>query len=188
MRFIATEMAGLFLIEPRVWEDRRGFFFESYSQAEFREAGIAVEFVQDNHSRSCPGTVRGLHFQAPPRAQDKLVRVIRGSVLDVVVDIRHGSPSYGKWAGFELSEANRRMLFVPKGFAHGFCVLGDQHAETLYKCTDSYAPTLAFGIRWDDPGLGINWPVKDAVLSDQDAKYPAFAALPTYFTYEPGQA
>jgi dTDP-4-dehydrorhamnose 3,5-epimerase len=188
MRFIATQMTGLYIVEPRVWEDRRGFFFESYTRKAFLDAGIDADFVQDNHSRSCPATIRGMHFQAPPHAQDKLVRVVRGSVLDIVIDIRHGSTTYGKWAAFELSAANRRMLLVPKGFAHGFCTLGNEDAETLYKCTDYYAPKLAFGIRWNDPALAIDWPVKDPVLSDQDANYPTLAELPRYFSCAPGPA
>jgi dTDP-4-dehydrorhamnose 3,5-epimerase len=144
-----------------------------------------VDFVQDNHSGSIPGSIRGLHFQAPPRAQDKLVRVIRGSILDVVVDIRHGSPTYGKHAAFELSESNRRMLFVPKGYAHGFCVLGDRLAETLYKCSDGYAPELDLGLRWDDPELGIVWPVRTPILSRRDACHPGLADLPAYFRWDP---
>jgi dTDP-4-dehydrorhamnose 3,5-epimerase len=184
MRFISTEMPGLVVIEPRVCEDGRGFFFESYRQAAFRDAGITFDFVQDNHSRSNPGLIRGLHFQAPPCAQDKLVRVISGSILDVVVDIRHGSPSFGKCAAFELSDRTRRMLFVPKGCAHGFCVLGDQPAETLYKCSEVYAPDLEFGIRWDDPGLDIDWPVKHPSLSERDRRHPVLADLSAYFGWE----
>jgi len=184
MKVTATKLEGVLLIEPQVWEDGRGCFFESYNQERFAAAGIGVAFVQDNHSRSGRNVLRGLHYQAPPFAQDKLVRTVAGEVYDVVVDLRHGSPTFGQWAGFELTAGNRRMLFVPKGYAHGFCVLGNS-ADVLYKCSALYAPQAARGIRWNDPDLAIDWPVRDPVLSAQDRTYPHFRDLGTVFRYAP---
>lgn len=185
MRFVETTLEGVFLVEPRVFEDRRGFFFECFNRKRFREAGIDVDFVQDNHSESRRHTLRGLHYQAPPHAQDKLVRAVRGEVFDVVVDIRSSSPTFGQWAGFTLSAENRTMLFVPKGFAHGFCVTSDT-AEIVYKCSDFYAPKAGRGIRWDDPDLAISWPVTSPILSEKDQNNPAFADLPGVFDDQVG--
>lgn len=184
MKVTATTLPGALLIEPRLWPDRRGFFFESYNRRAFRDAGITVDWVQDNHSRSCKGVLRGLHYQAPPHAQDKLVRVTAGSVFDVIVDLRDGSPGFGHWFGVELSAANRRMLFVPEGFAHGFCVLSEA-AEVLYKCSDFYAPEAARGILWNDPDLAVAWPLPDPILSEQDTAHPRFAERTSEFVYTP---
>ena len=170
MRFTETELTGVVLIEPQVFGDPRGFFMETYHRAKFEEAGIREVFVQDNHSRSARGVLRGLHYQVG-RPQGKLVRVVRGAVFDVAVDIRRASPTFGRWFGVELTEENRRMLYVPPGFAHGFCTLSEE-ADFLYKCTDLYAPDLDRGIRWDDPDLAIAWPIRDPILSQKDAALP----------------
>ncbi len=180
MRILERRLNGLILLEPTVFEDRRGIFFEAYNRRAFRDLGIADEFVQDNQSTSRHGTLRGLHYQAPPHAQAKLLRVLRGAVFDVAVDIRASSPSRGRWAGFRLSAENRRILFIPAGFAHGFCVLSDQ-ADVLYKCSDFYAPECERGIRWDDPALGIDWPVSNPILSERDRNHPLFRELPSDF-------
>jgi dTDP-4-dehydrorhamnose 3,5-epimerase len=171
------------LIEPRRFEDARGFFSEVYNRAAFRTAGIEAEFVQDNHSLSRDvGVVRGLHFQTPPHAQGKLVRVLRGAILDVAVDLRRGSPTYGRHVATELSGRNWRQLWVPPGFAHGFCTL-EPDTEVAYKVTDIYAPACDKGLAWDDPALGIAWPVDphSAILSDKDRRHPRLAELPAYF-------
>ncbi len=171
------------LIEPRIHRDARGFFMETYNARAYREAGIAADFVQDNHSLSVAvGTVRGLHFQAPPHAQGKLVRVVRGRIFDVAVDIRHGSPTFGRWTGAELSADNGHQLWVPVGFAHGFCTL-EPETEVVYKVTDYYAPEADFGLAWDDPELAIPWPLPGtgATLSPRDAKHPRLRDLPAYF-------
>jgi len=170
MRAIATELPGVLIVEPDVFEDARGFFFESYSLKKYAALGITDAFVQDNHSLSARGTLRGLHYQTAP-GQAKLVRVTRGAVLDVAVDIRWGSPTFGRWVGVELSAENRRQLYIPVGFAHGFCVTSDT-AEFLYKCSSYYAPALERGIAWDDPDLAIAWPVTDPVLSERDRVHP----------------
>jgi dTDP-4-dehydrorhamnose 3,5-epimerase len=170
-RFRRLELPEVILVEPSVHQDSRGWFLESYKRSEFAEFGLGAAFVQDNHSRSKAGVLRGLHYQNPPRAQGKLVRVILGEVFDVAVDIRKNSPTYKRWVGVHLSAANRRMLYVPPGFAHGFVVLSDA-AEVLYKTTEEYAPELERGIRWNDPELGIRWPVEHPVLSERDAALP----------------
>lgn len=181
----ATRLAipDVILLEPGRHRDHRGFFSETYSKRALSEVGIDVEFVQDNHSLSRQrGVVRGLHFQTDPTPQDKLVRVPRGAVFDVAVDLRHGSPTFGKWVGAVLSAENWHQLFVPKGFAHGFCTL-ETDSELLYKVSGYYAPECDRGVAWDDPEIGINWPIKpeEAVLSEKDAKQPRLAALPAYF-------
>jgi len=176
MKIIDRQLNGLLLLEPKVWEDRRGVFFEAYNRRTFRTLGIDVEFIQDNQSGSRRGTLRGLHYQAPPHAQAKLLRVLSGEVFDVAVDLRRSSPSYGRWAAFRLSAANRGVLFIPEGFAHGFCVLSD-YADVLYKCSDFYAPECERGLRWDDPAIGIQWPVTDPLLSDRDRRHPFFVDL-----------
>jgi dTDP-4-dehydrorhamnose 3,5-epimerase len=174
------------LIEPPRFGDARGFFAETYSRRRWAEAGVSVEFVQDNHSVSAArGTVRGLHFQAPPRAQAKLVRVVKGAVFDVAVDIRRGSPTYGRHVAAELSAENGRQLFVPAGFAHGFQTL-TEGAEVLYKVSDYYAAETEGGLLWSDPALGIDWPVpaSEATLNARDAGFPALAELASPFVLE----
>jgi dTDP-4-dehydrorhamnose 3,5-epimerase len=182
MKRIATRFEGVWILEPRVFRDSRGWFLESWSRRAFADAGIEADFVQDNHSRSSRNVLRGLHFQAPPRAQSKLVRCTQGRIWDVVVDIRHGSPTYGQWEAIELDAEAHRMIFVPLGFAHGFCVLSDS-AEIQYKCSDFYAPELSCGVRWDDPAIGVAWPIADPVLSEQDRRHPVLADLPAHFRY-----
>ena len=176
MRRIDTEIPDVFLVEPEVHGDHRGFFMESYHRDRFSELGIQHEFVQDNHSRSRAGVLRGLHYQLG-RPQAKLVRATRGRVFDVVVDLRRGSPTFSRWVGTELSEENRMMLFSPPGFGHGFLVLSDI-AEFQYKCSDFYAPEEEHGIRWDDPSIGIDWPLADALLSEKDAAASRLAEIP----------
>lgn len=159
MKAIATAIAGVLIIEPKVFGDARGFFFESFSQKAFNEAtGTDHQFVQDNHSRSSKGVLRGLHYQLPPHAQGKLVRCTRGAVFDVAVDIRKSSPTFGQWVGVELSEDNHRQLWLPPGMAHGFVALTDT-ADFLYKATGYYAPSHERSIVWNDPAIGIEWPV-----------------------------
>lgn len=171
MNIIPTALDGVLILEPRVFGDERGFFMESFNQRAFDEAvGSHVEFVQDNHSRSARGVLRGLHYQLPPHAQGKLVRVTQGSVFDVAVDLRRSSPTFGRWVGVELSGSNHRQLWIPPGFAHGFIVTSDS-ADFLYKTTDYYAPQAEGAVRWDDPTIGIEWPdIGSApVLSGKDA-------------------
>lgn len=167
-----TEIPGVFLLEPVVHGDHRGFFMESYNKARFSELGITHDFVQDNHSRSRAGVLRGLHYQLG-QPQAKLVRATRGRVFDVVVDLRRNSPTFGRWVGAELSEDNRRMLYSPAGFAHGFVVLSEI-AEFQYKCSDFYAPEEERGIRWDDSSIAIDWPLAGVtpILSDRDLVWP----------------
>ena len=181
MRRIDTESPGVFIIEPVVHGDHRGFFMESYHRDRFAELGIDCEFVQDNHSRSTRGVLRGLHYQLN-QPQGKLVRVVTGEVYDVAVDIRRGSPHYRQWVGVVLSEENRLQLYIPPGFAHGFCTLSEQ-ADFLYKCTDFYTPGDEYGIAWDDPDIGIDWPSMDYILSGKDRDLPRLAEsrfLPGY--------
>jgi dTDP-4-dehydrorhamnose 3,5-epimerase len=182
VKAIPTELPGVIIIEPRVFSDARGFFFESYNAPRYAEAGITVTFVQDNHSSSAKNTIRGLHYQLR-RPQAKLMRVIRGSVLDVAVDIRRGSPTFGRWVGVELSAENKRQLFVPAGFGHGFCATSDV-AELEYKCSDVYVADDQHGVLWSDPTIGIKWPVREPILSDADRAYCALIAdrddLPVY--------
>lgn len=175
----ATPLAipEVMLIEPKVFGDDRGFFLESFNQQVFNQAtGTDYSFVQDNHSRSKKGVLRGLHYQLPPHAQGKLVRVVRGAVFDVAVDVRRGSPTFGQWVGAELTEDNHRQLWLPPGFAHGFLVLSDS-ADFLYKATAYYAPQSDRGIAWNDPAIGIQWPQLDVELSlsDKDLKQPLLA-------------
>jgi len=174
MRLLPTKLEGLFEVEPKVFGDARGFFYESWNQQAFDDAvGGPVRFVQDNHSRSRRGVLRGLHFQRAPQAQGKLVRCVRGSVFDVAVDLRAGSPTFGQWEGRELSEHNQRQFWIPPGFAHGFLVLSDS-ADFLYKTTDFYAPQLEGCLRWDDPQVGIRWPLlgEEFTLAAKDAAAP----------------
>jgi len=169
--FVPLGLAGLILVKPRVYGDDRGFFLELYKHTDYRAAGITDPLVQDNFSRSARGVLRGLHYQKLPKAQGKLVTCLRGAIYDVAVDIRRGSASFGKWVGVELSEANRHLLYVPPGYAHGFQVKSES-AEVLYKCTDEYAPNEDRGILWSDPDLAIAWPISDPVLSDKDSVHP----------------
>lgn len=164
------EIPGVVRIEPLVHQDERGFFMETYQTSEFSALGIASRFVQDCHSRSPYAVLRGLHFQKT-KPQAKLIRVIRGEIFDVVVDIRAGASTYGRWVSTKLSEANRQMLYIPAGFAHGFCVLSET-AEVLYKMTEKYLPEDEGGIRWDDPELGIRWPIPNPILSEKDRAFP----------------
>ena len=164
IKIINTSLPDIKIIEPTVFEDERGFFFESFNQEEFNRAlGVAVDFVQDNHSKSERGTLRGLHYQSPPKAQGKLVRVIQGEVFDVVVDIRNSSPTFGKWLGEILSADNKKQLWIPEGFAHGFMTLSDT-AEFVYKTTNYYTPELEKCIAWNDPTLDIRWPLEPNLL------------------------
>ena len=174
MEVISLEIPDVKLIKPRVFPDDRGFFMQTYHEKQYREAGIDVRFVQDNRSRSTQGVLRGLHYQLK-NPQDKLVSVIRGEVFDVAVDIRRGSPTFGKWVGAVLSEENHHQLFVPKGFAHGFCVLSDE-VDFIYKCSNFYTPGDEYGIIWNDSNLGIEWPVVvEPIISDKDSGLPPFA-------------
>ncbi len=183
MKKIETDLPGVVLLEPNVLGDDRGFFLESYHAEKFAALGIHESFVQDNHSRSLQNTVRGLHYQLK-FAQAKLCRVTLGKVLDVVVDVRRGSPTFGKWAGFELSAENHRIIYVPRGFAHGFSVLSE-HAEFLYKCSDFYHPEDEYGVLWNDTDIGIEWQVREPILSQKDQRNPrlkhiASERLPEY--------
>ena len=182
---IETELPGVLIVTPRRFGDARGWFEETWSAKALAEAGFARAFVQDNHAMSARrGTLRGLHFQAPPRAQDKLLRCARGAVLDVAVDIRRGSPTYGRSVAVELSEENGRQLLVPRGFAHGYLTLTER-CDVLYKVTDTYAPETEGGLLWSDPALGLDWPVGvgEATVNARDAAWPTLAALQSPFTY-----
>ena len=176
MRARRMDIPDVVLLAPRVFGDDRGFFFESFNERGFRDAiGLDVRFVQDNHSRSARGVLRGLHYQLPPSAQGKLVRVCRGAIFDVAVDLRPGSPTFGQWVGADLSETNRLQLWIPPGFAHGFLSLEDG-TEVLYKATAFYEPSLERAIRWDDPQLGIQWPdIGQVTVSAKDQAAPPFA-------------
>ncbi len=165
-------LEGLLIIEPEVFEDSRGFFFESFNADRFREHGVDLDWTQDNHVRSCKNTVRGLHFQRGG-GQDKLIRCVRGRVWDVAVDIRPDSPTLGQWFGIELTEQNMKMFLAPAGFAHGYAVLSGV-AECLYKCSKVYDGELEDGFRWNDPEVGVEWPVTDPVLSERDLSSPSF--------------
>ena len=173
MNVIKTDLDGVVIIEPRIFNDDRGYFFESFSERDFFANVREVHFVQDNESKSSYGVLRGLHFQKPPFAQSKLVRVIKGAVLDVAVDIRVGSPTFGKYVAVELSADNHRQFFIPRGFAHGFSVLSDE-VIFQYKCDNFYAPQYEGAIAWNDPSLNIDWriPADDVVLSEKDKKHP----------------
>ena len=175
MKVIETKLPGVRILEPQVFGDARGWFMESWSQKKMEDAGIHVDFVQDNHSFSVQkGTLRGLHYQLNPMAQAKLLRVSRGAVFDVAVDIRRGSPTYAQWIGIELSAENYRQLFIPRGFAHGFITLTD-NVEVQYKADNLYAPDCDGNLRWDDPAIGVAWPFTPVVLSEKDAIAPSLA-------------
>jgi len=176
MKVISTSLKGVLLIEPSVFEDKRGFFMETYQQKKYMDSGIESNFIQDNLSFSVRGTLRGLHYQFP-HAQAKLVQAIKGEIFDVTVDIRRDSPTFAKWTGVHLSGKNRRQLYIPEGFAHGFCVLSET-ATFTYKCSDFYSPDSERGIFWSDPDIGVDWPVENPVLSDKDRKYAFLKDLP----------
>lgn len=182
MEIIKTNIDGVLIIEPRLFKDERGYFFESWSKREFEEKVGNIEFVQDNESKSSYGVMRGLHFQRPPFTQSKLVRCVRGRVLDVAVDLRKGSKTYGQHVAVELTEDNHRQFFIPKGFAHGFAVLSET-AVFQYKCDNFYHPEADGGISITDESLGIDWkiPVKEAILSEKDTKHPLFKDFETPF-------
>ncbi len=175
MKIISTSNEEILIVEPDVYKDHRGFFMETYHQTRYREAGVNRTFVQDNLSFSGKGTLRGLHYQIK-NPQAKLVQVISGEIYDVAVDIRHGSPGFGAWVGVHLSDQNYRQLFIPEGFAHGFCVLSDT-ALFSYKCSRPYAPDDESGILWSDPGLRIDWPIASPTISDKDDRYPVLSEV-----------
>jgi len=185
VQVLTTELPGVLIIEPDRFGDTRGFFSESWNRRRMAGHGVEIDFVQDNHSLSVePGTLRGLHFQTPPHAQAKLVRCGRGAFMDVVADIRHGSPTYGRWLGVDLSFENGRQLLVPEGFLHGF-VTRQPETEIIYKCSDYYAPDCDSAVRFDDPDLAIDWGLDGPpILSDKDAAAPRLRDLPAYFTWE----
>jgi len=183
MRIVKTSLAGVLVIEPQVFDDKRGFFMETYHQKRYGESGIDKIFVQDNLSYSVQGTLRGLHYQHP-HGQAKLVQVIMGKIFDVAVDIRLGSPTFGRWTGVYLSDENKCQLYIPEGFAHGFCVVSEKVVFT-YKCSDFYTPESERGILWSDPRIAVDWHIKTPLLSDKDGKYPclkdvAEGTLPVY--------
>ena len=184
MEIIKTDIEGLIIIKPQIFKDSRGYFFESFSQREFNEKVTPIQFVQDNESCSSYGVMRGLHFQKPPYSQSKLVRCVKGSVLDVAVDIRKGSPTYGKHVAVELSAENHLQFFIPKGFAHGFAVLSEE-AIFQYKCDEFYTPQSEGGIQLMDESLGNNWPISadKAILSEKDKKYPKLSEIISDFDY-----
>jgi len=169
--FTHTEIHDVIVVEPRVFKDDRGFFLEKYKMSDFKKNGINIDFFQDNYSKSTRGVLRGLHFQKAPSAQAKLVSCIRGKIFDVAVDIRPESLTFKKWVGVELSEENKKMLYMPEGFAHGFVVLSDE-AEVAYKASNEYSPEHDAGIRWDDPQIAVNWGVENPLVSEKDEKLP----------------
>ncbi len=183
-RFQRLEIPDLILIEPQRFHDRRGYFMEAYKRSAFAAQGISVTFVQDNCAHSLRGVLRGLHYQKRPRAQGKLIMVLSGEIFDVAVDIRRGSPTYGRPVSVVLSSENGRMLYIPPGFAHGYCVLSES-ADVFYKVTEEYAPELDRGIRWNDPQIGIHWPIDDPILSPKDAQLPLLDQADHDFVYEP---
>lgn len=176
MKATETSLKGVFVLEPQVFGDARGWFMESWSQRKMEEAGIKVDFVQDNQSFSAQkGTLRGLHYQLNPKCQAKLLRCTRGRIFDVAVDIRKGSPQYGQWVGVELSAENKKQLFIPRGFAHGFITLTDD-VEVQYKADNYYAPECDGNIRWNDPDIGVEWPIEPVILSEKDQQAPLLKA------------
>jgi len=176
MKCIETALTGVLIIEPDLFGDSRGFFIETYNKQRYESIGIKLDFVQDNLSFSNKGVLRGLHYQKP-HAQGKLVYVLQGEVWDVAVDIRHNSPDFGRWTAVTLSSENKKQFYIPPGFAHGFCVLSET-ALFAYKCTDLYHPECDAGIRWDDPDIGIKWPIANPILSEKDRKQPLLRAVP----------
>jgi len=184
MPFSFTRLAipEVMLIEPLVFRDQRGFFLETYKRSEFAAEGIVENFVQGNHSKSGRGILRGLHYQKNPMVQGKLVRAVSGEIYDVVVDLRRGAPTYGKWLAVTISAQDKKMLYVPGGFAHGFCVTSDE-AEVLYSATEEYAPDCEAGVLWNDPELAIAWPITEPQLSARDRAWPLFRQADNNFTY-----
>ncbi len=181
-KFTRLSIPAVVIIEPRVLRDERGFFIETYKYSDFEGEGIRDNFVQDNHSQSTRGVLRGLHYQINPKAQGKLLRCSKGRIFDVAVDIRKGSPDFGKWVGIELSDENNTMIYIPQGFAHGFLTLSDT-AEVLYKCTNEYSPGHERGIIWNDPDINIDWPLEAPILSAKDLSYPALKDAENNFAY-----
>lgn len=189
MKIIETHLPGVIIIEPKIFGDKRGFFLETYREDVLKNAGINAHFVQDNHSRSTRGVLRGMHYQMT-QTQAKLVRVASGAVFDVAVDVRHGSPTFGQWYGSQLDEDNMRMMYIPSGYAHGFVVLSEI-TDFIYKCTDYYHPQSEQGIAWNDPDIGIDWPVTDVSLSEKDRnnillKHQLIENMPTYSKLDAG--
>ena len=176
MKTSKCKLEGIIIIEPDVFNDSRGFFLESYNKEKYSQIGIDIELVQDNHSASTKNTLRGMHYQVSPTPQAKLVRACVGEVYDVVVDIRKDSPTFGQWEGFYLSAENKKQVFIPGGFAHGFCVLSD-YAEFLYKCSAYYSPKDERGFNWNDPHINIKWPISNPILSKRDLSHPKFKDL-----------
>jgi dTDP-4-dehydrorhamnose 3,5-epimerase len=176
MRFLSNSLPGVILIEPDVFKDDRGFFMETFHKKRYADSGIDRVFVQDNLSHSKKGTLRGLHYQLK-NGQGKLIYVVTGEIFDVALDIRHGSPTFGKWAGIRLSDNNKKQTYIPEGFAHGFCVLSET-ADVIYKCTDLYTPGDEYGVFWADPAINIDWPIKSPALSEKDRKNPALENIP----------
>jgi dTDP-4-dehydrorhamnose 3,5-epimerase len=184
VRVVSTDLPGVVVIEPEVHADGRGFFLETYHAERYQQHGIEGPFVQDNHSRSAAGTLRGLHVQ-PRRPQGKLIRVIEGEVYDVAVDVRRGSPTFGRWVAVTLTADNFKQCYVPPGFAHGFCVVSPI-AQVEYKCTDLYDPASEIGVAWNDPALAIPWPVREPILSRRDGRHPTLAQLADQLPVWPG--
>jgi dTDP-4-dehydrorhamnose 3,5-epimerase len=185
MKILETPLTGLYIIEPKVFEDPRGYFYESYNAGSLEKFGITNRFVQDNQSKSSYGVIRGLHYQLQPKAQAKLLRVLEGKIFDVAVDVRKGSPTFGKWYGIELSAENKKQLLIPKGFAHGFSVLSET-AIVFYKCDELYAPETDAGIIYNDPQLNIDWkiPGDKVLVSDKDSKLPSFKNAKNNFEFK----
>jgi dTDP-4-dehydrorhamnose 3,5-epimerase len=183
--FERLALPEVILVQPKCFPDARGFFMETYKYSDFAAFGITDRFVQDNHTRSKKGALRGLHYQNPPKAQTKLVRVAHGEIFDVAVDIRKNSPTYGRWVGVLLSSENQRILYIPTGFAHGFCTLTDE-ADVLYKTTDEYSAQHEAGIIWNDPKIGIDWPIPQPIVSAKDAQLPSLEAAVNGFVYAAG--
>jgi dTDP-4-dehydrorhamnose 3,5-epimerase len=184
MQRIETELPGVYIIEPKVYYDNRGYFYESFSEKKFKDLGFNINFVQENQSKSKLGVLRGLHFQLPPYAQTKLVRVVKGYVLDIAVDIRKGSPTFGKYVAVMLSDTNHKQLFIPRGFAHGFITLSEE-AILQYKCDNPYAPECEGSIVWNDPDINIDWPLieRDIILSEKDKIAPMLKDAKQLFDY-----
>ncbi len=178
--FKKLDIPEVIVIDPQSYNDERGFFVETYKYSDFKLAGISDNFIQDNHSKSVKGVIRGLHYQKEPKAQAKLVRCVQGEILDIAVDIRHGSPSYGKWVGIKLSSENRLMMYIPAGFAHGFAVISDT-AELIYKTSQEYSQEDERGILWNDPELNINWEVSEPIISIKDTKLPILKYIDNNF-------
>ena len=185
--FNRLKIPEVILIKPKVFDDDRGFFIETYKMPDFVDAGITDSFVQDNHSRSTKGVLRGLHYQNPPFVHGKLVRVIKGQIFDVAVDIRKGSPTYGRWVGEILSEENKGILYIPEGFAHGFCILSEV-ADVVYKASRVYSPKAEAGIIWSDKDLNIEWPIKKPIVSEKDGSWPSLRDAVNKFQYDAGIA